>query len=151
MNANLLLYVIMAAGGTIGFSLLFGVPVRYYPYCGLIGGIGYLLYVTVTPFTGMTMAAFFSAVAVILMSRWCAVRKYCPVTIFLISGIIPLVPGAGIYRAAYYTVTGQLALAGQTGFNAIKIVVAIVLGIVFVFELPQQIFRIGFHHKEENK
>ena len=77
------------------------------------------------------------------MSRWFAVRERCPVTIFLISGIIPLVPGAGIYRAAYYAVTDQLYLAAQTGFDALKMAVAIVLGIVFVFEIPQAAFRIG--------
>ena len=80
---------------------------------------------------------------VILLSRCFAVREHCPVTIFLISGIIPLVPGAGIYRAAYYTVTNQLYLAVQTGFDAVKMAVAIVLGIVFVFEIPQAVFRIG--------
>ena len=78
-------------------------------------------------------------------------RFVSPVTIFLISGIIPLVPGAGIYRAAYYTVTDQLYLAVQTGFDAVKMAVAIVLGIVFVFEIPQTVFQIGnqrLHQKQ---
>ena len=65
----------------------------------------------------------------------------CPVTVFVIAGIIPLVPGAGIYWTAYYLVTGQLAQARESGFSAIKIAFAIVLGIVFVFELPQKLFR----------
>ncbi len=62
-------------------------------------------------------------------------------TVFLISGLLPLVPGAGIYWTAYYLVTGQTALAKDCGFEAIKITVAIVLGIVMVFELPQKLFR----------
>ena len=126
---HLLIQTCAAAMATIGFSLLFGVPARYYPSCALIGGVSWL---------------------VILMSRWFAVRKRCPVTIFLISGIIPLVPGAGIYRAAYYTVTDQLYLAVQTGFDAVKMAVAIVLGIVFVFEIPQTVFQIG-NHKAHQK
>ncbi len=149
MIVQLLFQGIIATLATTAFSMLFGVPVRFYPYCGLIGGIGWLLYLILAPLTAAPAATFFATVAVILMSRWFAVRKHCPVTIFLISGIIPLVPGTGIYRASYYTVTGQLAMAGQTGFEAVKIAVAIVLGIVFVFELPQRIFRIGLHHKEE--
>lgn len=70
-----------------------------------------------------------------------AVREKCPVTIFLISGIIPLVPGAGIYWSAFYMVTDQLAEAGEAGFAAVKAAIAIVLGIVCVFELPQGVFR----------
>ena len=64
-------------------------------------------------------------------------------TIFLISGIIPLVPGAGIYWAAYYMVTEEFSMASAKGLEACKVAVAIVLGIVFVFELPQRLFRIG--------
>ena len=63
--------------------------------------------------------------------------------IFLISGILPLVPGAGIYWASYYAVTGHMAKAFDTGLTALKVAIAIVLGIVFVFELPQKLFCIG--------
>ena len=59
---------------------------------------------------------------------------------FLIAGIFPLVPGAGVYWTAYYIVTDQLRLADETGYTAVKVAVAIVLGIVFIFELPQGLF-----------
>lgn len=62
-------------------------------------------------------------------------------TIFLICGILPLVPGAGIYWTCYYLVTGQLDEASTRGFSALKAAVAIVLGIVFVFEIPQRFFK----------
>lgn len=140
---RLFLQVAAASVGTVAFSLLFGAPAKYFPYCGLIGGSGWLFYLLLAPVSSATAATFVSTVIVILMSRWFAVRKRCPVTIFLISGIIPLVPGAGIYWASYYTVTNQLTKASETGFGALKIAVAIVLGIVFVFELPQKIFRVG--------
>ena len=55
--------------------------------------------------------------------------------------MIPLVPGRGIYWATYYAVNGELELAMDTGFEAFKMVVAIVLGIVLVLELPQRWFR----------
>ena len=77
---------------------------------------------------------------VIFLSRLAAVLKKCPVTIFLIAGIFPLVPGAGVYWTAYYIVTDQLRLAAETGYTAVKVAVAIVLGIVFIFELPQGLF-----------
>ena len=140
---HLLIQTLAAAVATVGFSLLFGVPARYYPSCAMIGGVGWLAYLLLLPYSSVSIATFAATVIVILLSRWFAVREHCPVTIFLISGIIPLVAGAGIYRAAYYTVTNQLYLAVQTGFDAVKLAVAILLGIVFVFEIPQAVFRIG--------
>ena len=132
-----------AAVATVGFSLLFGTPVRYYLFCGLIGGAGWFFYITAQPFSSPAAATFLATVIVILMSRWFAVRKHCPVTIFLISGLIPLVPGNGLYWATYYGVTGNLTMAFQTGLESFKVAVAIVLGIVFVLEIPQKVFTIG--------
>ena len=132
-----------AAGGTVAFALLFGVPGRFYPCCGMIGGAGWLLYSLLEGRFSAAAATFFAAVLVMLLSRFFAVREKCPVTVFLISGIIPLVPGAGIYWAAYYMVTDQLAEAADAGFAAVKAVAAIVLGIVCIFELPQGLFSVG--------
>ena len=139
---QLILQVLAASAGTVGFSLLFGVPVRYYTYCGLIGGIGWLVYLCTLPGTTATIATFCATVVIIVLSRWFAVRKRCPATLFLISGIFPLVPGAGIYWAAYYTITNQLQMALETGYGAVKAAVAIVLGIVVVFELPEKWFHL---------
>ncbi|MDO4267052.1 MAG: threonine/serine exporter family protein [Eubacteriales bacterium] len=136
-----------AAAATVGFALLYGAPARYYPYCAFIGGAGWLVYLLALPASSAPTASFAATVLVILMSRWFAVRRECPVTIFLIAGIIPLVPGAGIYWASYYAVTDRMSMAADTGLEAFKVAVAIVLGIVFVFELPQKLFRVGQHKK----
>ena len=85
----------------------------------------------------------------VFLSRLFAVREKCPVTVFLISGIFPLVPGAGIYWTAYYIVVNELELAGQRGFQTLKIAVAIVLSILLVFELPQGIFRVRFRKEKK--
>lgn len=136
----MILEVMAAAVGTMAFSLLFGVPKRYYPYCGLIGGGGWICYSSFLGFCSSPEATFFATVLVILLSRLFAVWERCPATIFLISGIFPLVPGAGVYWTAYYIVTNQLNQALRTGFLSLKVAVAIVLGIVFVFQLPQKFF-----------
>lgn len=134
--------VIAAVIGTVAFSLLFGAPTKYYPYCGMIGGAGWLVYSLLGGWEPPE-AALAATVVVILLSRFFAVRERCPVTVFLISGIFPLVPGAGVYWTAYYIVTDELGLAAQNGFMALKVAAAIVLGIVFVFELPQGLFRLA--------
>lgn len=148
---SIVMQVLAAVVGTISFSLLYGVPRKYYLYCGMIGGAGWLLYCLLLPLSSPPGAALSATVLVILMSRWFAVRERCPVTIFLISGIFPLVPGSGVYWMAYYIVTGHMDKAAESGFLALKVAVAIVLGIVFVFQLPQRVFRFGGWQKKRRE
>ena len=81
---------------------------------------------------------------VIILSRSFAVYKRCPVTVFLIAGIFPLVSGmGGILLDGDFLVGNKWILerAGARGFLTLKDAVAIVLGILFVFEFPQSWFR----------
>ena len=41
--------------GTVAFSLLFGVPRKYYPWCGVIGGAGWAVYVLGIDFGNITV------------------------------------------------------------------------------------------------
>lgn len=145
----MILQICAAMVGTVAFSLLFGVPRRYYPWCGVIGGAGWAVYVPAAAIWGTAGASFAATVVVIFLSRAAAVRNRCPATIFLISGIFPLVPGAGIYWTVYYLVTEQLGPAVHTGYGAVKAAVAIVLGIVAVFELPQGAFKWAAWNRRE--
>lgn len=137
--------LIAAAIGTMAFSLLFGVPKKYYLYCGGIGAAGWLVYKVMLTAADMSNAAavFIATVVIMLLSRYAAVLEKCPATVFMITGIFPLVPGAQIYWATYYLVTDQLSQAFDSGFLAIKIMISIVLGIVVVFEIPYKFFQIG--------
>lgn len=131
--------ILAAAVGTIAFSILFSVSRRYYPYCGVIGGAGWLVYLLMEQ-SGAVAASLVATMAVVILSRYIAIRIKCPVTIFLIPGIFPLVPGSYVYWTAYYLVTNEAMMAAQKGYMAVKIALAIVLGIVFVFEIPQSVF-----------
>lgn len=138
---TLLIHFVAAAVGTVAFALLFDVPSRFYPLCALIGGMGFLL-VELLMKTGLsqTEATFLATMVVTLSSRFCAVWRRCPVTVFLISGIIPLVPGAGVYWTAYYLIMNNTSEALTRGFTALRVAVAIVLGIVLMLELPNRVF-----------
>ena len=136
--------VLAATIGTMAFGTIFGVEKKYYIFCGLIGGAGWAVYVVLwqmLQFSSEPTVIFMATVLVVFLSRLCAVRKRCPATIFLISGILPLVPGAGIYWTSFYLVTNQLDQALARGFLAVKVAIAIVLGIVVVFVIPQGFFR----------
>lgn len=143
--------LLAAMVGTVAFSVLFGAPSRYYLYCGLIGGAGWGVYMAAGTVMDSAYAILLATMVVILLSRMAAIWKHCPATIFLISGIFPLVPGAGVYWTAYYIVTEQLSLAAKTGYMALKSAVAIVLGIVFIFEIPQGFFLALFGQQKKRQ
>lgn len=137
------LQVLAAILGTVAFSVLFGAPRKYYLLGGVTGGAAWLIYSGLLHYAGCTAteATLLATLGAVFLSRIFAVAKQCPVTIFLVAGLIPLAPGAGIYWTAYYLVTDQLALARSSGFAALKAAFAIVLGIVAMFELPGGLFR----------
>ena len=60
--------------------------------------------------------------------------------VFLIAGIFPLVPGAGIYYTSYYFIMNNMSEFSRYGMETIKVAGAIVLGIIFGFSLPQAWF-----------
>ena len=97
MSMHLFFEFLNAAVGTMAFALLFQVPKQYYVNCGIIGGCGWLCYKLLLSGCGLFASTFFATVLVVFLSRLSAVHRHCPVTVFLIAGIFPLVPGPGIY------------------------------------------------------
>ena len=132
---SFMVQVVGATIGSVAFSLIYGVPKQYYPWCGITGGVGWFVYLIIKEIAGNFFGALFSTIVIVVLSRIFAVRKHCPVTIFLIAGIFPLVPGAGICMTSYYVVVNDLGEALSTGMAAMKVAIAIVLGIVIVFGL----------------
>ena len=142
------LSIILAAFfGTIAFSILYDIPKEYLVTCGVIGALGWIVYAVLNNYFGNSVSIFTATVAIALVSRYAAVKKKTPEIVFLISGIFPLVPGAGIYWTAYYLVSGQMDAALSSGSGALKTCFAMVLGIGVIHELPQWIFS-GKKNKE---
>lgn len=127
--------------GTVSFSILYNVPRKYYLGGGITGMVGWLCYCLVYPVTSPPIANFFSTVLVMLISRGLAVFMKSPITLFLVPGIFPLLPGANVYYTAYYLVTDNLARSAANGITAVKLAFAMVMAIVLVFSIPREVFQ----------
>ena len=87
------------------FSILTETPKRFLPYAAFSGGFAWWAYLVINNLTHSTLqATFFSILAMAFLSHILARIKKAPVTVFLIAGILPTVPGAGIYRTVYYLI-----------------------------------------------
>ena len=136
-TAGMFVQLLAAYVGTVAFAVLFGVPRKYYLDSGLCGMLGWLLYLILVNHTGLSVAnvVFFATVLVTFTAMVLAIVRKCPITVYLICGIFPLVPGAGIFWTTYNVVSEQLGAALDTGVTALKVTVAIAFGIILVAEL----------------
>ncbi len=141
-TSGLLWQMLAAFTGTFAFAILFGAPRREYAASGLIGAVGWGLFLALTRHcsVGVTVAIVLSTVVICVLSRYVAVLHKCPSTVFILCGIFPLVPGAGVFWFTYYLLSSQFRLSLGTGFVAAKAAIAIVLGIIIAMELPQRLF-----------
>lgn len=128
---------LFAGVGTLSFAILFACPRRSLPFCALVGAVGWFAYELLVMFgADASTASLLAAIPLTLLARIFSITIKMPVTIFLLSGIFPLVPGAGIYYTAYYFIQGNNDLAFSHGINTFKVAVALAIGITLVLSLP---------------
>ena len=141
-TASYLWQALAAFIGTAAFACLFGVDREQYITTGLVGAAGWIAYLLLVRLAGLTptVATVAAAVLVALGSRFLAVPTKCPAQVYLLCGIFPLVPGAGLFWFTYYLTSGNFSLSLTTGFTAAKVAIAIVLGIILAMEIPQKVF-----------
>jgi len=137
----MIIQVLVSFVATISFAVIFSVQRKEYFYCGLSGAISWFFYLLTYPEVGsVAVASFIATIVLTITSRIFAINRRVPVTIFLISGIFPLVPGAGIYYTAYYIFANQIDLAVNKGVETISIAIAIAFGIMLILAIPQKLF-----------
>lgn len=126
-----------------GFSRLIHAPRKLECYTASVGMIGWAVYLIVEYFNdGILLKNFLAAVAVAVVSQILARGFKAPVIIFVIPGILPMVPGAGMYRIVYAIVMGPENMVGTYLLETAMAAGAIALGI-FLGEGIQKVFYIG--------
>lgn len=132
------------------FSVLFAAPKKELVFCGISGGLAWVVYEVIYAQTANVVLG--SLVATFVLTIFCrimAVVRKNPVTIYLIGAIFPLVPGAGIYYTAYALISGHPQEFSAKGLETFEIALAIVFGIIFGFSIPEALFHKKIQHKEE--
>lgn len=133
----MILQVIGSYLGVVGMSIVIGVPKKLILYSGAVGAIGWWVYllIEVKYPTLVVLQAFSATMVVALISHIFARLLKAPGTVFLIPGIMPMVPGAGMYRTAYYAIKGNPELASYHLSQTVQIAGIIALAIFIVDSL----------------
>ena len=129
----------LAAGlGTIAFALMFRVRKRHFVDCGVMGTITWLAYmICIKIWNNEAIAVFVSGFAAVLASRVLAVLRRCPATVFLMTSLIPLLPGISLYRTIYYLLMGNAQISMHFGKLCFLTAFTIAVSIAVVQQIPR--------------
>lgn len=117
----------------VGFCIIFNIHGKGSALCALGGALTWAFFRIVQEFgVDMTssyfLATFFAAVYAEVMAR---VRK-CPAIAYLVVSILPLLPGAGIYKTTVCVLDGDMAGFTSTAAQTVATAGAIAVGILIV-------------------
>ncbi len=118
----------------IGFSLIYqirGIKIVIAAFCGAFAWAVYLLAADGLGMSGLA-AYFLAGGAAALYSELTAMCYHMPVTVCLIPGIIPTVPGLTIYRTMRECLLGNAESFIAGGIETLKIGGAIALGLILI-------------------
>jgi uncharacterized membrane protein YjjB (DUF3815 family) len=131
MTVSMLLeQVLLAAGVTIGFGVLFNIPRNTLIPCGLIGILGHLTRFTLRSL-GLSneVATFGGALVVGIVGYWTAKRMNRPRLVFTVTGIISMVPGIPAYETVIFFSRSDILSGLQSAVRAGLATAAIAVGL----------------------
>ena len=128
-----------------GFAVLVETPQKYILQAGCAGAFGgWVYFYSMQRGLDTVPACFLSALVISLVAHIFARIFKAPVTVFLIAGILPTVPGAGMYRAVYYIIADDRAQSSYYLLQTLEIAGVIALAIFIV----DTVFRIRIKRKK---
>ena len=140
---------ILCAGlGTLGFAMFFHVRPCHLPVAALGGSLAWLCYllvwqVSASPFLSSLVAS----AAICLWSETLARVRKAPANVFLIPGIVPLLPGGALFYAMSGVVNGDMVRFMAKGSETLFVAVGIVGGIVIGSEIVRLVMSILIRRK----
>ena len=125
---------LLTAGlGALGFSLVFNVRGRQLIFTTLGGFLAWGVYLALEP-TGMGVVGRYliASVLITVYAEICARKRKAPATVFLVSAVIPLVPGSSLYATMVYAVHQNGTGFVRQGLATLLRAGAIAAGIILV-------------------
>lgn len=144
----MMIQVLAAFLAITAFSIVLYTSKKHVVFCGIAGALGWFTYLVLEPLgMGVVLRNFFAALVVAFLAHIFARTLKAPVTIFLATGILPEVPGAGMYQIAYQMFIGDHEMTSFYLIQTIQIAGVIALA-VFLTDSFFRIFQKEVQKKE---
>ena len=128
---ELFIQFILALLATCGFCIIFRVPVKDLPICIIIGALGWVAYEISVYYRVSPVLACFTASCMVGILSDIASRIFKEAsTIFIIPGILCLVPGSNIYRTMEAMLSHDMGNTASIGAQTLLMAGAIAAGLL---------------------
>ncbi len=115
----------------LGLAIIFRVPVNRIPACVVVGALGWLTYLVADHYlSSPVMGCFFGACMVGLCSAEASRIFKEAMTIFVIPGILCLVPGAKIFYTMEALIRNDIEDMAEIGVQTLMMAGAIAMGLL---------------------
>ncbi len=136
---QILINIIFSYIASVGFALIINVPHRALNFAGINGVVGWMVYwVSFQAHFGHAIPNLLAALALGIFSLLFARIKKCPVTVFNIPGLVPLVPGVPAYLAVRALLSGETATAVTMLIRVAVVTGAIAVGTLLATMLMER-------------
>jgi uncharacterized membrane protein YjjB (DUF3815 family) len=137
---NIFLQGIYSFFCVFGFSIMFNIPRKHVLLASLNGAIGWIVYALLqNSAASFIVPPLVGSIVVGIIGEISAIKNKQPATLFIIPGIIPFVPGYGIYTTMFHVINDDFSLAIVSGTESIFVAVSIACGVVIATSLVRQI------------
>lgn len=131
-----IIQVVCAVIGSLGFSFIFHLKRDKLLVASVGGGLTWLFYLLVVHRVNGEFAAYFLAtVFATFYAELMARVKKAPATIFVITALIPLIPGGSLYYTMEYLMQKDMEMMRSKAAETAMLALAIAMGITIVIML----------------
>lgn len=146
---EIIINIVFSWLASAGFALTINVPRKALFLSGVSGVVGWIAYfLTFRLGLGRMVSNLIGAFLIGILGLFFARIKKCPVTVFNIPALVPLVPGVPAYQAVRAMATGNNALAEDLILRVGIITVAIALGFLLSTLFAEILYRIRKVYKK---
>ena len=131
--AEILIQILMAGLGTLGFNILFNIRGKKLVLATLGGVISWTTFLALGPILpGEAIRYFISAAVITIYGEALARIEKTPTTSFLVPSIVPLIPGSALYYTMNYALNKQWGAFAQQAFYTLQLALCLAVGIIAV-------------------
>lgn len=131
------LFTIIAS---FGFGIIFNIRGKKLIFAAIGGGLCWFLYSLLKNYgISEIFSLFFASIAISIYSEIMARKLKTPVTTIVVSSLIPLVPGSGMYYTMHEAITGDINKSINMAFQTLASAGILAIGIILISTITRLI------------
>ena len=139
------IHIIFSYAAAVGFAVFLNAPRKTLFISGAVGMISWTIYVILMRLNfDMMFSNFMGASVASLLCEILAIKYKKPTILFVVPGIITLIPGLGLYNTMFHIIEGKYILALETGSNVMFASGSIALGVIVVSSIFRTYYRLEY-------